>query len=162
MFLLNTNNLYTIIWFQVTISWNDNHLFAHSYMVSSIHIQCKEFVDSYMVTGAKINFDKSEGLRLGAWRGGVPLPGPFHWSDGPIHILRVWFGPRLQLEGNWTEVQAKVNAQVGTWLWRHLPLRGRAGQRCAPCTSSPWSFTGCLYFLCLRTIVWHFKDPSPR
>ena len=41
---------------------------------------------------AKINFDKIEGLRLGAWRSGVPLPGPFHWSDGPICILGVWFG----------------------------------------------------------------------
>ena len=29
------------------------------------------------VAGAKINFDKSEGPWLGAWRGGVPLPGPF-------------------------------------------------------------------------------------
>ena len=26
---------------------------------------------------AKINFDKSEGLQLGTWKGGVSLPGPF-------------------------------------------------------------------------------------
>ena len=29
------------------------------------------------VAGTKINFDKSDGLWLGAWMGGVPLPGPF-------------------------------------------------------------------------------------
>ena len=51
---------------------------------------------------------------------------PFRWSDGPIHILGVWFGPDLQLERNWSEVQAKVNAQVGIWLSRRLSLKGRA------------------------------------
>ena len=50
------------------------------------------------IAGAKVNFDKSEGLRLGAWRDSETLPGPFHWSDRPVHILGVWFGPDLQLE----------------------------------------------------------------
>ena len=71
----------------------------------------KEAVVEYeRIAGAKVNFDKSEGLRLGAWRGSNTLPGPFRWSDGPIRILGVWFGPDLQLERNWSEVQAKVNA----------------------------------------------------
>ena len=52
-------------------------------------------VKSERIARAKVNFDKSEGLRLGAWRGSNTLPGPFHWSDGPIRILRVWFGPDL-------------------------------------------------------------------
>ena len=91
----------------------------------------KEAVVEYeRIAGAKINFDKSEGLRLGAWRGSNTLPGPFRWSDGPIRILRVWFGPDLQLERNWSEVQAKVNAQVGIWLSRRLSLKGRA-EACA-------------------------------
>ena len=38
----------------------------------------------------------------------------------------------------------------------------RAGRRCAPCTSSPWTFTVCLHFLCLIIIGWHIKDPSPN
>ena len=38
----------------------------------------------------------------------------------------MWFGPDLQLERNWSEVQAKVNAQVGIWLLRRLSLKGRA------------------------------------
>ena len=87
----------------------------------------KEAVDEYeRIAGAKVNFDKSEGLRLGAWMGSNTLPGPFRWSDGPIRILRVWFGPDLQLERNWSEVHAKVNAQVGVWLSRRLSLKGRA------------------------------------
>ena len=73
------------------------------------------------IVGAKVNSDKSEGLRLGAWRGSDILPGPFRWSDGPVRILGVWFGLDLQLERNWSEEQAKVNALVGIWRVR-LPL----------------------------------------
>ena len=59
----------------------------------------KEAVGSYeKVAGAKVNFDKSEGLWLGAWRSSIPLLWPFRWSDGPVRILGVWFGPGLQLE----------------------------------------------------------------
>ena len=91
----------------------------------------KEAVVEYeRIAGAKVNFDQSEGLRLGAWRGSNTLPGPFRWSDGPIRILGVWFGPDLQLERNWSEVHAKVNAQVGIWLSRRLSLKGRA-EACA-------------------------------
>ena len=56
------------------------------------------------IAGAKVNFDKSEGLRLGAWKGNDTLPGPFRWSDGPVRIIGVLFGPDLQLERNWSEV----------------------------------------------------------
>ena len=91
----------------------------------------KEVVVEYeQIAGAKVNFDKSEGLRLGAWRGSNTLAGPFRWNDGPIRILGVWFGPDLQLEWNWSEVQAKVNVQVGIWLSRWLSLKGRA-EACA-------------------------------
>ena len=59
----------------------------------------KKAVERYeKLAGATVNFDKSEGLQLGAWRGAIPLPGPFRWSDGPICILGVWFGPSLQLQ----------------------------------------------------------------
>ncbi len=77
------------------------------------------------VTGAKINRDKSSGLRLGAWKG-VDLPGRFGWTDGPVRILGVWFGPDLQLEKNWSEVRAKVYAAGQTWRRRMLSVKGRA------------------------------------
>ena len=71
-----------------------------------------------MVAGAKVNFDESEGLRLDALEeGGVTQSGPFR-------ILGVWFGPGLQLELNWLEVRAKVEAKVVAWLRRRLSLMG--------------------------------------
>ena len=91
----------------------------------------KKAVGEYeRIAGAKVNFDKSEGLRLGAWRGSDTFPGPFHWSEGPVRILGLWFGPDLQLEPNWSEVQAKMNAQVGIWLSRRLSLKSRV-EACA-------------------------------
>ena len=46
-------------------------------------------VEYEWIAGAKVNFDKSEGVRLGAWTGSNTLPGPFRWSYGPIRILGV-------------------------------------------------------------------------
>ena len=57
---------------------------------------------------------------------GFHLLEPFRWSDGPVRILGVWFGSGLQLERNWLEVRAKVEAQVVAWLQRRLTLKGRA------------------------------------
>ena len=91
----------------------------------------KKAVGEYeRIVGAKVNFDKSEGLRLGAWRGSDTLPEPFRWSDGPVCIFGVWFGPYLQQKRNCSEVQVKVNAQVGILLSRSLYLKGRA-EACA-------------------------------
>ena len=58
------------------------------------------------VTRAKINREKSIGLRLGSWKV-CALPGPFIWRDSPCKIFSVWFGPDLQLEKNWSEVLEK-------------------------------------------------------
>ena len=38
----------------------------------------------------------------------------------------MWFGPGLELERNWLEVRAKVEAQVVAWLRRRLYLKGKA------------------------------------
>ena len=93
----------------------------------------KKAVDEYeQIAGVKVNFVKSEGLQLGAWRGSDTLPGPFRLSDGPVRILGMCFGHDLQLERNWSEVQTKVEAQVGTWLSRRLSSKGRA-EACAVC-----------------------------
>ena len=58
------------------------------------------------IAGTKVNFDKSEGLQLSAWRGSHTVSGSFRWNDGPLRILGVWFGPDLYLERNWSEVRA--------------------------------------------------------
>ena len=91
----------------------------------------KKAVGEYKrIAGAKVNFDESEDVQFGACSGSNTLPAPFHWNDGPIRILGVWFGPDLQLERNWSEVQAKPNAQVGTYLSRGLSSKGRV-EACA-------------------------------
>ena len=54
------------------------------------------------------------------------MPGPFRRNDRLIRIFEVWFGRGLQLERNWLEVQAKVDAHVGTWIRRRLSLKSRA------------------------------------
>ncbi|CAE1328542.1 unnamed protein product [Acanthosepion pharaonis] len=91
-----------------------------SVLVSSraeINEVSKQISGYEMVTGAKINRDKSVGLRLGAWKG-VSLPGPFLWTDGPIKILGVWFGPGVEM--NWSEVQGRAEAAGNLWSRRRL------------------------------------------
>ena len=51
-------------------------------------------------------------------------------SERSMKFKGVWFGPDLQLDRNWSEVQTKVNAQVGIWLSRRLSLKGRV-EACA-------------------------------
>ena len=94
-------------------------------------VAVKEALARYeFVTGAKINCEKSEGVRLGLWRSASPLPGPFSLGNGPIKILGVWFGPDLQIEKNWSEVQTKVETRIREWFRRRLSLKGRA-EACA-------------------------------
>ena len=50
----------------------------------------KEAVVEYeRIAGARVNFDKSEGLQLGSWRGRNTLRGPVRMSHGPVRIIRV-------------------------------------------------------------------------
>ena len=53
----------------------------------------------------------------------------FRLSYGPVCIFGLWFGPGLQVDRNWSEVQIKADAQVCTCLRRRLFLKGRAGVR---------------------------------
>ena len=86
----------------------------------------KKAVSEYeRIAGAKVNFDKSEGLRLGAWRGSNTLPGPFRWSDGPIRILGVWFGPQ-----NWSKLVGSTSqgeCSGGNLAFKEVVLKGQGG-----------------------------------
>ena len=116
-------------------------------------VAVKMVVDWYeKVAGATV---KSKVLRLGAWKEGAPLPGPFRWSDGPVRILGLWFGPGFQLERNWLEVRAKVEVEVAIWLRRRLSLKGRV-EVCAVYIFPLILY--CLYSLCLRIIGWRWKQ----
>lgn len=54
------------------------------------------------------------------------LLGTLECPDEPVRILGMRFGPDVQLEKNWTEVQSKVDKRMDAWLHRHLSLKGRA------------------------------------
>ena len=85
----------------------------------------KEIERYEVVTGAKINREKSVGLRLSSWKG-CALPSPLIWRDGPCKILGVWFCPDLQLEKNWSEVLEKVVTATDLWLWSVTFTRPKA------------------------------------
>ena len=75
----------------------------------------KKAVAEYeQIAGAKVNFDKSEGLRLRAWRGSDALPEPFRWSDGPVCILGCGSGPT----SNWGEIGRRYRLM---WMPRIEP-----------------------------------------
>jgi hypothetical protein len=80
------------------------------------------------VTGAKINHEKSVGLQLGTWRGRSMPPDSVvgRWTDGPVKLLGVWFGPDLQVDKNWGEVTSRVAHLTQKWAERKLSLKGRA------------------------------------
>ena len=119
----------SFVWFRAKTDSSALAAYPHSATMISVFVSChldieavKKAVGKYkQIAGAKVNFDKRESLQLGAWRGSDTLPGPFRWSDRPVHI---------QLDQNWSEVHTKVNAQVGIWLSRRLSLKGRA-EACA-------------------------------
>ena len=90
----------------------------------------KEIQKYENAAGTKINSRKSEGLRLGSWKG-VTLPGPFEWTDGPCEILGVHFGPDLCLGKNWSEVLTKVETALIMWFRRKLSLKGKAEVCCS-------------------------------
>ena len=72
------------------------------------------------VAGAKVNFDKSEGLWLGAWRGRPAARALLLEWRIPPHPRGV-VQTRPHLERNWLKVRAKVEVQVGAWFWSGCP-----------------------------------------
>ena len=65
-------------------------------VILDIKAMKKAVVRYEQIAGAKVNFDKSEGLRLGYYIDSISLPVPFCWSYVPIRILEGWFEPGLQ------------------------------------------------------------------
>ena len=75
---------------------------------------------------ANINFDKSEGLRLGAWRGGVLLTGPFRWSNACPHPqgeIRDWPPTGAKLFGS----TGQGRCPGGYLASKDVVLRGQVG-----------------------------------
>ena len=107
----------------------------------------KKVVARYeQIAGGKLNFDKSKGLQLGAWRGGDFLPGPFCWSDGPPTGVKLVGGiGQGRCPGGYLASKAVVLKGPGRYV------------HCVHLLLDP-----CQYFLCLGIISWLFNDPSPN
>ena len=93
--------------------------------------------------------------------GGVAIhfQGPSTGVADPSASLGCGSGPT----SNWSKIGCKYKLR---WMLRwESGFQGgcpnRAGWWRAPGTSSPWSFTDWLYFLCLRLVDWRFNNPSP-
>ena len=88
----------------------------------------KEAVVEYeRIAGAKVNFDKSEGLRLGAWRGSNTLPGPFRWSDGPVRILGGVVRARPPTGAKLVGSTNQGECSGGNLAFKEVVLKGQGG-----------------------------------
>lgn len=99
------------------------------------------------VTGAKTNRNKASDLQLGAWKC-LTLPGASSWTEGLIRILKVWFGPGLQLKKNWSELQAKLGVTARACLRRRFSSKGKA--------------EACVMYLFPLIFYWLFVLPLSR
>ena len=75
----------------------------------------KKAVGEYeRIAGAKASFDKSEGLRLGAWKSSDTLPGPF----AGVTDLSESSGCGSSPTYNWSEIGRKYKLR---WMLRWEP-----------------------------------------
>ena len=80
----------------------------------------KEFGDFTKVTGLKINYDKTEILRLGSLRNTDAMyyaDLPLKWSDSPIKILGIQVIPDMvkMMEINFNELLVKSKRIINIW-----------------------------------------------
>ena len=99
------------------------------------------------IARAKINLDKSEVLRFGAWRGGFPYLG---LSAGVVRA-----GPLIgaKLVGS---------AGQGRCPGKYLASKGSLKGRTKVCAMYIFPLILCLYFLCLGAVGWRFNNLSPN
>lgn len=83
------------------------------------------------ISGATINQEESVGLPPSNWRSKSMSPNCVvgRWTDGPIKLLGVWFGPDRQIDKNRGEVMSSVNTLVQKYIL--LPFDRRA-LSCSP------------------------------
>ena len=80
--------------------------------------------------GLKVNYDKTEILRIGSLRDTDALyfsGRPLHWSDGTIRVLGIHIGNDQKLVGhkNYKEILEKATSVLTAWSKRSLTLLGK-------------------------------------
>ncbi|PIK54235.1 hypothetical protein BSL78_08862 [Apostichopus japonicus] len=75
-------------------------------------------------TGAKLNPEKTKGLRLGSWRY-RDLPFGASWSDQNIKINGIWFGYDAPCDVTWNERAEVFQSRLETFGTRWLSILGK-------------------------------------
>lgn len=81
-------------------------------------------------TGLKVNYNKSNVLRIGASRNTqivIPTDVPLNWTSEWINILGVIISsdPVITCTKNYKEILSKVKARLGQWSYRPLSPLGK-------------------------------------
>ena len=85
--------------------------------------------DFEIMSAAKVNWEKSEALAVGKWKGGLPnLPGGLTWKKDGLKYLGVYVGNEFIVKQNWEGVLEKVEGRLNKWKWLkpQMSFRGRA------------------------------------
>ena len=79
------------------------------------------------VSSAKVNWSKSEALRVGNELQEVKLPGGLTWKEGGLKYLGVHLGDPDTVKKNWDNVLEKVEGRLRQWRWifPKMSFRGR-------------------------------------
>ncbi|PIK42783.1 reverse transcriptase [Apostichopus japonicus] len=82
------------------------------------------FIYFERATGAKLNPEKTKGLRLGSWRY-RDLPFGASWSDQNIKINGIWFGYDAPCDVTWNERAEVFESRLETFGTRWLSILGK-------------------------------------
>ena len=95
----------------------------------------KELDDYERATGAKVNYEKTEGLWLGKWRGRTddPFAGlggdevrRIKWTSGNVKHLGVYVGNNDPCTQTFAEIVPKVKRRLNFWKPLKLPILAKA------------------------------------
>jgi hypothetical protein len=76
-------------------------------------------------SGAKINQEKTQGIRLGPLRGVHPRNNQIQWVDGHVKVLGIYQGINRDRKEYWEAKIAKIDRQFQMWKFRNLTLQGK-------------------------------------
>ncbi len=80
-----------------------------------------------LVSGLKLNIDKTEGLLIGSLKDVRPTYHGIKWTTDPIRYLGVYIcnNPTMSMAMNWTSKLKEMQKLVDSWRTRKLTLYGK-------------------------------------
>ena len=117
-------------------------------------------------SGAKLNYNKCEGLWLGCWNGRTDSPVHITWSSVKVKVLGVFLGLGNLEEDNWRPRIIAVENALNSWRQQSLSYKGKALVSIALPLSCVWCVASLIYVpqwvsVELNTLIfkffWHGK-----